>query len=351
MKVPRSISQFFPWLFGGPFRVAKRWRDKFSFFVHQMGECQWILNGNLKPGTEDAGYFDEYYCRPELPHVKEGIVMKFDGSRVHGGLTDRLRGILSTYEVAKKKGIKLYVSWDTPFELERYLEPAGADWRINPWEISYSDRQSMPVLIEDLSDFYSGLRLRAALKSGVPQLHIFSNSDEGRGDYRELYKEFFRPTPLLASAVEEHVRNLDGQYWAFSFRFLTLLGDFKDCTTKVLPEAEREELIRRNEEELLRMLAELPLGYRVLLASDSSTFLKRAAELDPRIYVVPGEIMHVDYADGTPHPDIWLKTFIDQQLLMNARRVVLMRTGEMYRSGFPRFAAEVGGAEFIEHQF
>ena len=36
---------------------------------------------------------------------------------------------------------------------------------------------------------------------------------------------------------------------------------------------------------------------------------------------------------------------------MHAERVTQMLTDKMYNSGFPRFAAEVGGAEYIVHRF
>ena len=66
--------------------------------------------------------------------------------------------------------------------------------------------------------------------------------------------------------------------------------------------------------------------------------------------MVEGDIKNIDMTVGD-FPEVWLKTFTDQQLLMGAKKVTLMRTGKMYKSGFPRFAAEVGGVEFIDHVF
>ena len=73
-------------------------------------------------------------------------------------------------------------------------------------------------------------------------------------------------------------------------------------------------------------------------------------EKDERIYIVPGDVKNIDLAKGE-FKDAWLKTFTDQQLIMLAEKVYLMRTGRMYRSGFPRFAAEIGGRPFVYHQF
>ena len=89
---------------------------------------------------------------------------------------------------------------------------------------------------------------------------------------------------------------------------------------------------------------------KILVTSDSRKFLDLAADIDSRIYIVPGEVKNIDLLKGE-YPDAWMKTFIDQQLLMHASHVTLMITGKMYNSGFPRFAAEVGGAQYSIHRF
>lgn len=351
MIIPDKFSEFVPWLVGGPGRVLRRWLGNIDFFFTQLSESRGLRERSPMPGTPNYDYFKKYYNGDKIGVAVPSILFIFDGSLIHGGLTDRLRGILSSYSEAKKRGIPLYIHWTVPFRLETYLEPAEVDWRISPDKISRSREEAFPVLIEDLNNLYSGMRLRAALKGDSKQLHLFSNSATSKGSYAPLYHELFRPTPLLAEAIRRHAAQLGSKYRAFSFRFISLMGDFKDCVDCELPKAEREELIARNLHELESQLNQLPEGYKALVASDSPIFLERVKTLDERIYVVPGGVMHVDYTDGADHPDIWLKTFVDQQLLMGAERVTLMRTGRMYCSGFPSFAAEVGGAEFIDHQF
>ncbi len=72
---------------------------------------------------------------------------------------------------------------------------------------------------------------------------------------------------------------------------------------------------------------------------------------DPRIYIVEGSVRHVDIGGKQSEEDTWLKMFVDQHLIMGARKVWRLTAKGMYPSGFPRFAAEVGGAEFIDHRF
>lgn len=86
-------------------------------------------------------------------------------------------------------------------------------------------------------------------------------------------------------------------------------------------------------------------------------FLDYARTLSPRIYTVDGPVSNIDLgpaASDTGQNDLrraWLKTFVDQQLIMGADRVVRLRTGQMYPTGFPRFAAETGGCPFRDIVF
>lgn len=274
----------------------------------------------------------------------------YDGLILHGGLTDRERGLLTTYKEAKRRGIPFYIHWNHPFELTDYLQPATFDWRIKPEEISYSAADSFPVLIQDHWRVSSRLRLTGALRNRRKQTLVYSNSDNGRGSYAELYKELFRPTERLERAIKFHLDKLGEHYWAFSFRFIGLLGDFKDQPDYRLTNDEKEKFMAKVVAEFKKQLRQVPHNYKVLVATDSPEFLKLAPSIDSRIYVVEGDVKHLDITKSE-NEDVWLKTFVDQYLLMNAKKVILMRTDRMYKSGFPRFAAEVGGKGFCYHRF
>lgn len=278
------------------------------------------------------------------------VIMMCDGKLFHGGPTDRLRGILTTYREARRRGMPFYIYWRSPFRLEDYLEPAGFDWRIEDDELKYTAEEAFPLIIEDENNLQSGMRMRAGLKQRKEQIHVYSNADNGIGGYGELYKEVFKPSPALERNVDKHLSEIGAPYWAFTFRFLNLLGDFREWQRTTLEGEERDEFVERVKGEMLRIMEEMPAGYRALVTSDSVSFLDAVKEIDERIYVVPGDVKNVDLTKEE-HREAWMKTFTDQQLLMRAERVYLMRTGRMYKSGFPRFAAEVGGVEFVDHKF
>ena len=72
-------------------------------------------------GSEDALFYDRYLGKPaERRPEKEGIVCMYDGLILHGGLTDRIRGLLTTYREAKRRGMPFYIHWDHPFRLEEF---------------------------------------------------------------------------------------------------------------------------------------------------------------------------------------------------------------------------------------
>lgn len=327
-------------------RNARRILDYFSL----LREVPYLYRNEYMPHSQNYEFFRKYYSDNGESAGREGIVVVCDGSLFHGGPTDRLRGILTTYEQARKRNIPFYISWTSPFPLENYLVPAKVDWRIPKNEISHNSRHARPLIIEDVVNSQSYLRLRAMLHDPVHQIHVFTNGDNARGRYRALYEELFQPSPEVAKEVGRHLTAIGAPYYAFTFRFLQLLGDFNDWYQRVLSPEEARELIAAVDAELLNLIEKMPRGYRVLVTSDSKLYLEHVRNLDGRIYVVPGDVKNVDLLKGD-FPQAWLKTFVDQQLLMHASKVYLMRTGEMFRSGFPRFAAEIGGVPFEDHKF
>lgn len=289
---------------------------------------------------------------------KKGIIFMCDGAISHGGLTDRLSGLLTTYYYAKKYNIPFYINWSSPFNLQDYLIPTTSfNWIIDPSDIIYDSNVSFPIVFYDRLEKFQHIFLKYIyiyfLSKKMPQLHVYTNYKIRKEKFHILYKELFKPSEQLRVAIETHKKQLGPNYWSFSFRFNQLLGDFKDCIGHPLPQIEKEKLIEKNILELKSILINLPKNYKVFIASDSETFLNSVNELDHRIYTIPGKIYHVDqnYGNTLNCNEIWLKTFVDQNLIMDAEKIYLLRTGEMYNSFFPRFSSLIGNKKFIYHEF
>lgn len=359
-SIKKRIGRFGRRYGGRPFEAVVRFVHNAYGMANDMIETVRICGKHFVAGPEDAGFYDRYYtAKPafgivdassERVELTRGIICMYDGRIVHGGLTDRIRGLLTTYREAKRRGVSFYIYWDTPFELADYLEPAEVDWRIDRRELSFYKEEAYPVIIQDMSNLNNKLRLDAALFRARPQTHVYSNADNARGEYAGLYNELFKPTAALQSLVDSHLAELGTGYEAFAFRFMSLLGDFDDCSGEILREKEYDDFIERVIGEFRKRIESLPDDRRILVTSDSRKFLDMALAMDSRIYVAPGLVKHIDRDRGN-HEDAWMKTFVDQQLLMHAEKVTQMITGKMYNSGFPRFAAEVGGTQYVLHRF
>ena len=62
------------------------------------------------------------------PTKKKQIIICFDGFSQHGGLVDRLKGIISFYETAKQTGFEFKIYHEFPQRLEAFLEPNQYNW-------------------------------------------------------------------------------------------------------------------------------------------------------------------------------------------------------------------------------
>lgn len=355
MMNPKKIIGSLGRRYGGrPFQLLRKFVYDTVLLPGQVMMLRQIRRKRYKPGTEEFDFYQRHYVDGGSARVTRGVISMYDGRLQHGGITDRLKGALSTYHEARRRGLPFYIYWRVPFKLEDYFEPAKVDWRIDDGEISSLRGDAFPVLIDEKVQYQAHLnnhwQLMMALHKALPQTQVYSNADNFRGSYREMYNELFKPTPLLRDAVGKHLGNLGERYYAFSFRFIGLLGDFSDYPGIVLSDEDGEALISKVIAEFKKLVGELPDDARIFVTADSVRFLRSIKPVDERIYIVEGDVKHTDF-DEVKNDEIWLKTFVDQALLMCASKVTLMVTGRMYRSDFSRFAAEIGGVEFVCHEF
>lgn len=308
----------------------------------------------------DFPAYVERYLWP-LPKFRREVVVMVDGRYTHGGLTDRFRHILSVYDFCRQNGLRFRLWYCYPCDLRLWLEPAEYDWRIDRKDLSFScyDSREVSLWVDPVTAARGEEEIRRrhleklesiAKSRRCIQYHVIGNTFLSRGRYRALFFELFRPSERLATALDAVQASLPPFYEAAVFRFRNLMGDFPEKKAPVLPEAERELLLEQCIEKLKELYRQGGFStQRILVTSDSATFLQCAARL-PFVDTLPGHPVHVDCArQGDPKPD--LKSLVDLYMLMRSRRITLLLTGNMYDSGFPRFAAELGGCPFETLRF
>lgn len=273
--------------------------------------------------------------------------MLFDSSARYGGWIDRVKGIISAYELARLTGRQLRLYAGPPFPIAELLRPATFDWRIEPRELRWNPlNTSFHVSRDRISPAFLALREASHPNLFVdtnldylPRLHPERDPAQLRALWSERFHELFALEPALEAEVAAHA--IPGAT-AIHARFTGLLGDFTDVVDNALAPAEREALLGQCIE---RVRARAVRGGPLLVFSDSPTFLSRAAEL-ANVVVVPGTPAHIDRT-SSPRETL-RKTLLDFFVMTRCARIVLLRVGPMYPSAFSRYASYVNDAEWSE---
>ncbi len=293
---------------------------------------------------------------PRATNKTKQIICMLDGRRPHGGLADRLRGIVSTYYIAKQLGYDFRVNFVHPFPLIDYLVPNKVDWRISQEELCYNSEDAEPMFCGSqathVETWFQKTWIRKRCLKAHKQLHVYTNAHVlTNKKYSLIFSELFKPSERLENALTYYRKQLESEnYITISLRFIGLLGDFYEKDERYITPEEQEVLMQRCVEKIQQIHQKYAPTQKVLLTSDSTRFLHYASERLAFIYYIPGEVVHIDYQDATSD-DTNMKLFVDMFMISRSERAFLLQTGKMYNSGFPRRAAQMGGVPFKHIRF
>ena len=297
-----------------------------------------------------------YYNITDENKDSKKVVCVFDGRIKHGGLADRLRGIISTYQICKQFGIDFKICFIHPFNLENYLIPNKIDWKIKYENLNRNLCNTKVCYLNTITDSKYEIKkqeewLEKQLNSYYNECHVLTNAEFSyKGNYSLLFNELFKLSPRLNNSISRHKQFLGSTYLSISCRFLDLLGDFNETsgTKKQLRDNEKEELISANLNQLHKLHDKYP-SQQILVNSDSITFLNRAKKLD-FVYVIEGSVTHIDNIGDNTY-ETFEKTFIDFFMIANATQIYLFKTGSMYNSGYPYAASLIYNKPFYRILF
>ena len=327
---------------------------------------------------------------------RQTLIFMADGKWMHGGLTDRLRGMASAYKFAKEHNLDFKIYHTSPFELQEILQPNNVNWVIGEKEISRNCEVAKPVLLYR-EDFNNDSALERQIDSKHKQFHLYSCVDTVGEDFSKYFNELFKPSPILEQELSHYSELLGESYTAISFRFQNKLGDFKEFTFKELPENGKrklmsytaisfrfqnklgdfkeftfKELPENGKRKLMNaainvLKKEMPhqVGHdrsdatlscppvsghsplvnetsKILVTADSPTFLA-AVENMPNVVTVKGKSIHIDFNSSKNATD-YLKAFTEFFLISKATKAKLYRNRKYktYPSNFPKYAALLG---------
>ncbi len=279
------------------------------------------------------------------------VVSVFNGNASGGGLVDRLRGIVSTFQICRALGLDYRIHFVHPFSLDDYLVPNTYDWQLPEDRLTFVREQVDIIVSDTLTDTPQERRQQRELivqsLRQHPQLqrHVYTNTALSYDDnFAASFRQLFKPSPVLENQLQTIQEQIGGPYVSVSARFQNLFDDFNEQNySPALNAEDQQDLLSRSLAQL-EFIHELHLEHKVLLCSDSITFLEAASSL-PYIYVIPGRVTHID--NDEPHDYAYYeKTFLDFFTISGAEKVYLLKESRMYSSGFPYAASLLGNKPF-----
>ena len=272
---------------------------------------------------------------------RQTLIFMADGKWMHGGLTDRLRGMASAYKFATEHNLDFMIYHTSPFLLQEILEPNKVNWIIDEKHISKNCSIAKPVLLYR-EDFNNDSALERQLDNSHEQFHLYSCVDTLGEKFAEYFNTLFKPSALLAQEVEHYSKLLGENYTAISFRFQNKLGDFKEFTFKELPAKDKHKLMNAALDAIKREESQ----NKILVTADSPTFLAEAEKL-PNVITVKGTSIHIDFNSSKKAVD-YIKAFTEFFLISKATQAKLYRNRKYktYPSNFPKYAASLGNVPY-----
>jgi len=272
---------------------------------------------------------------------RQTLIFMADGKWMHGGLTDRLRGMASAYKFATEHNLDFKIYHTSPFLLQEILEPNKVNWIIDEKQISKNCSIAKPVLLYR-EDFNNDSALERQLDNSHEQFHLYSCVDTLGEKFAEYFNDLFKPSALLAQEIEHYSKLLGENYTAISFRFQNKLGDFKEFTFKELPAKDKQKLMNAALDAIKREESQ----NKILVTADSPTFLAEAEKL-PNVITVKGTSIHIDFNSSKKAVD-YIKAFTEFFLISKATQAKLYRSRKYktYPSNFPKYAASLGNVPY-----
>ena len=291
----------------------------------------------------------KYYCHLFVKnHNDLKYIYVADGKIPIGGMFDRLKGIITIYSIAKSQNINFKIHFIHPFLLQTYLEPNRYDWRIDSNSVVYSFPKSRPIFA--FGEYSNPHRLFKQRNGETHFLYGYDSLDKVNEyygtnyDWGELYRELFKPTQYLQQYIDLYKQEIGPEYIVVHTRFLNLLGDKMETDVNPeLPVDKKTLLISR----CIDKIKDIASGTKtkIMIASDSMTFIEAVKKEIDDVYIVPGQVKHIGTSKEVDDSEN-IKMFVDYYLIAGAKKVYSIVGEGMWQSAFPEYAAKIGCVEF-----
>lgn len=304
---------------------------------------------NLIYRKYDIKYFlynCRYYIKYRVKHANEKNILffLFDPKAEHPGLADRLKAVISLYNVAKRDGYKFKFYFKDPFALSDYLAPK-IDWEMKWSDLEYSWMDTK--IINECN--WRGIK---PLKPNK-QYHCYCYAGNGIPwkfedtgyKWSDLFCELFKPSTKLLDAYNS--LGMDGtSYVSVHLRFVNALEKFENSffDNHIDSQEGRLQLIEKCKNGIREIIKENK-GKQVYVFSDSKLFLDSCADIDVKT-LNTDNIGHVSEKNNA---DVQLKAFLDLYVMSKSDAIYRIKAKELYNSScYALLASRMGDVCFID---
>lgn len=319
-----------------------------SILVQLIDSCYREPLMKLKVAREKGFSF----CEKENGQL---YIFMVDGRTPHGGMFDRLKGLITIYAISKALGKDFRINWNYPFALHKYLEPSHYNWIIDELEINFGLLSHNNIIA--YGEFFNPNRLMKNRRKETHFYYGYNSLDKVNAHFGtnyqwgELYRELFRPTRYLQYYLDLYQTEIGSDYIAIHSRFMNLLGDRTETMSNPELNSEKQKCsLIDSAINAVREISSKHPNARVMIASDSMVFIDRIRKELPMVYIVPGKVKHIDTAGETEDSEN-IKMFTDYYLISGAQRVYSLWHKGMWNSAFPEYAARIGNVPFVRINF
>ena len=332
------------------------YEEIFLFFLQKLGLMKYyywyiirlVVNKRYKKLIEQ-----DYTQNVQGEHSRR-VVFICDGKKMHGGLTDRIRGIVSTYLVCKELNIEFKILFIHPFDIRNYLVPNEVDWQIDEKDLIF-DRSKTKVCFIDSFDESNFERKKqrkymiTIFNKSYQEFHVYTNASFSYDfNFSKAFNELFKPSKIVYEDLLIHKQKLGPKYIDITLRFQNLFGDFFERDYLPISPKEQSILLDR----CIKQIKCIHNDYqdlKILVTSDSRTFLDEIKKMD-FIYTIDGKLVHMD-CNNDNSIELHKKSFVDFFMIANSDKIFLLKTGKMYNSGFPYSASRIYNKSFTLIEF
>lgn len=293
----------------------------------------------------EQNLYNKYKQKGTLPS-KQKLVLMLDDNFSHGGLVDRMKGLVSAYFLANQFDFDFSIYFkDINEPLISLINQENIEVFTGNNSLNFDRKISMPIIWYNYFP-KKVVDIKRKLTS-KKEIHLYCNMN--------LLQSFHFSEIEMQSVwanISDHVflfkkKDIENAI-GIHLRFIGLLEDFTDLRNYKLDEKQKLKMIDWCGNKILEIGISYP-DKQLKICSDSSTFLsileqdEKFDEIKNRFEIDTKFIAHTAI---NSNDEVFSKTVDDFIELRSCEKVFQLRYGKMHRSDFSRFAAISGLKEY-----